>query len=294
MLFLYSLVFINLSSDAVAATDELSLDAMLDWRGQPYDGDYASAYQKVTQQLCAAIANPTNTPRTYGIQGIGIDAQMSFSFIDTVVDVEGELARNETPSSWALMTPDESPSSHLWIPEVQLRKGLPFSFEIGTKVSYIGGSRQGSYGVWGKFNPLEGLEKGPEVAFQFGYAGLVGSDELSLGVRDLSLTIGKSIAFGPYFESNTSHFIPFLSVGVLQTQSIILSDNQLKEELGLENYSSINTDEQLEGITSINGPSPAFTTLGMHFLSNDFRFQIAYRNTFGTLSSVAMSLGFLY
>ena len=77
-------------------------------------------------------------------------------------------------------------------------------------------------------------------------------------------------------------------MGVLQTQSIILSDNQLKEELGLENYSSINTNDQLEGITVINGPSPAFTTLGMHFLSNDFRFQIAYRNTFGTLSSIAM------
>ena len=144
------------------------------------------------------------------------------------------------------------------------------------------------------YNKRLGKEKGPEVAFQFGYAGLVGSDELSLGVRDMSLTIGKSIAFGPYFESNTSHFTPFLSVGVLQTQSIILSDNQLKDELGLENYSSINTNEQLEGITSINGPSPAFATLGMHFLSNDFRFQIVYRNTFGTLSSVAMSLGFLY
>ena len=141
---------------------------------------------------------------------------------------------------------------------------------------------------------MEGIEKGPEIALQFGYSGLVGSDELSLGVRDISLTIGKSVVFGPYFESNASQFIPFLSMGVLKTQSIILSDTQLKEELGLENYSSIHTNDQLEGITSINGPSPKFATFGMHFLSNDFRFQIAYRNTFGTLSSVTMSLGFLY
>ena len=296
MLLIYSYlsIFSVFSSPVQAATDELSLEAMLDWRGQPYDGDYSSAYMKVTQQLCSAIANTNNTPKTYGIQGIGIDAQMSFSFIDTAVDVEGELARNENPSSWALMTPDESPSPHLWIPEVQLRKGLPFSFELGTKVSYIGGSKQGAYGVWGKFNPLEGLGKGPDLAFQWGYSGLVGSDELSLGVQDLSVTLGKSIAFGPYFESNTSHFMPFLSIGVLKTQSIILSDNQLKEELGLENYSSINDNDQLEGISSIDGPSPKFATVGMHFLSNDFRFQLAYRNTFGTLSTVTMSLGFLY
>ena len=126
MLFLYSLTFINLSSEASASTDELSLDAMLDWRGQPYEGDYASAYQKVTQQLCAAIANPTNNPRTYGIQGIGIDAQMSFSFIDTVVDVEGELARNETPSSWALMTPDELPHLTFGSPKYNYEKDCHF------------------------------------------------------------------------------------------------------------------------------------------------------------------------
>ena len=294
MFSLLPFVFFSLSSTGQAATDELSLDAMLSWRGQPYEGDYSVAYMKVTQQLCAAIANTTNVPSTYGIQGIGIDAQMSFSFIDTMVDVEGELQRNETPSPWALMTPDESPSPHLWIPEVQLRKGLPFSFELGTKVSYIGGSRQGAYGVWGKFSPFEGAEQGPEVAVQFGYSGLVGSDELSLGVQDLSLTIGKAIPFGPYFESKASHFIPFLSIGMLKTQSIILSNNQLKEELNLDNYSSINSNEQLEGIQSIDGPSPAFTAIGMHFLSNDFRFQFAYRNTFKTLSSVTMSLGFLY
>ena len=294
MFALLSFVFLSFPSQAQAASDELSLDAMLTWRGQPYEGDTSAAYMKVTQQLCAAIANTTNIPNTYGIQGIGIDAQMSFSFIDTTVDVEGELARNETPSSWALMTPDESPSPHLWIPEVQLRKGLPFSFELGTKVSYIGGSKQGAYGVWGKFNPLEGSEKGPEVALQFGYSGLVGSDELSLGVRDISLTIGKSVPFGPYFESNTSHFIPFLSVGKLKTQSIILSNNQLQETLDLDNYSSIHSNEGLEGVQVVNGPTPAFASIGMHFLSNDFRFQIAYRNTFGTLSSMTMSLGFLY
>ena len=133
MLFLYSLTFINLLSEASAATDELSLDAMLDWRGQPYERGLCLGISKYYNNY-VPHADPTNNPRTYGIQGIGIDAQMSFSFIDTVVDVEGELARNETPSSWALMTPDEGfPSSHLWIPEVQLRKGLPFSFEIGTK-----------------------------------------------------------------------------------------------------------------------------------------------------------------
>ena len=49
-----------------------------------------------------------------------------------------------------------------------------------------------------KFNPLEGI-KGPEIVLQLGYSGLVGSDELS--VRDMSLTIGKSILLVPILKA---------------------------------------------------------------------------------------------
>ena len=52
MFSLLSFVFLSFPSQ-VHAADELSLDSMLTWRGQPYDGDYSAAYMKVTQQLCA-------------------------------------------------------------------------------------------------------------------------------------------------------------------------------------------------------------------------------------------------
>jgi hypothetical protein len=69
---------------AEAAFDELRFDTMLDWQGEAYSGSYKNAYIKVTQQMCAAIANSALTPpRTNGFQGIGVDLQNSFSFIDS-------------------------------------------------------------------------------------------------------------------------------------------------------------------------------------------------------------------
>ena len=138
----------------------LSLDAMLDWRGQPYDGDYASAYQKSHNNPMCRNANPTNNPRPTVFKESNRCSNVIFLYRYRC-GCRRKMARNETPSSWALMTPDESPSSHLWIPEVQLRKVAILLRDRNKSFLYRRFQTRVLMEFGEKFNPLEEIEKGP-------------------------------------------------------------------------------------------------------------------------------------
>lgn len=207
-----------LATTALAAfPEQVSLLAMDDYKGastQPTTRDAAddyviTGYQQMVRELGTAIANKPMAPgETLGLNGFHIGVATTVAFIDTATDANGN------PSGWTLADPEEDPSPVMFIPWVQVRKGLPLSLEVGANFGWIGMSQTGVVGAYGRFAPLEGYHYLPDVALQVGYAGYVGNDELEVGTLDLSATIGYSLKFGSVAGVHDSQFSPFVSLGV--------------------------------------------------------------------------------
>jgi hypothetical protein len=275
-----------LLSSANAGLDELHFESMSDWEGAEYkDTEHIQAsYERVSLQLGAAIANSALQPcKSNGITGIGIDLNSSFSFIDTRRSIDG------TPSPWALMTPDELPSEALWITELVARKGLPMSSEIGAKIGYIGMSKQGNFGAWGRIVPLEGYAQLPDVAIQIGYSGYIGSNQLAVGTTDMGIAIGKGFPMGPQMNVKETIVSPFAAVGKLNIKAMPRVSAALQEELGVASFGSTNSSKDND-----KSHAPIYAGAGVQILNNDFRFQMSYRYTASTLSTISGSVGFLY
>ena len=269
-----------------AGLDELHFGAMQDWEGAEYKDTETirSAYERVTLQLGAAIANTVlHPPASHGLSGIGVDVNSSFSFIDTRRSLDG------TPSPWALMTPDELPSDSLWITEVVARKGLPLSSEIGAKLGYIGMSKQGDFGAWGRIVPLEGYANLPDLAIQVGYSGYIGSNQLAVGTTDIGVAVGKGFPIGPQMNVNETVISPFAGAGKLMIRAMPRITKAAQDELGISSYSSNKDNPDYK-----EGHAPIYAGLGVQILNNDFRFQMSYRYTVNTLSTISGTAGFLF
>jgi hypothetical protein len=257
------MVILFLSTTSFAdGLDTLSLTSMTNWNNTVYE-DTASmgvAYDKVIRQLGAGISNRAVAPvRSLGIHGGEVSLRNSITFLDAQIRLDG------SPSPWALMTPDEAPMGSLWIPEVAIRKGLPLSTEFGLKMGYIGNSRQGSFGGWGRASILEGYQKTPDLAIQVGYSGYTGNNELALGVMDISLSMGKSFGIGPFANMSSSHITPYSAVGLLSYRAMPRVDEALSSKLGIERISAFSSSTDFtEGYRALT------VDAGLHIQSNDF------------------------
>jgi hypothetical protein len=89
------------------------------------------------------------------------------------------------PTGWDLASESEDPQNFLYIPWIQVRKGLPASLEIGANAGWIGATSTGVLGVYGRWSVVEGYRRIPDVALQLGYAGYIGNDELELGIVEI-------------------------------------------------------------------------------------------------------------
>jgi hypothetical protein len=196
-----------------AFPEDLSLRAMDDYAGVttvPLADDYVTAgYEQVAKELGVALANKPMAPaETLGSDGFAIGVATSFALIRT-----GTLD-GTNPSGWDLVDADEDPQLFLYVPQLQIRKGLPMSLEAGANVGWIGASSTAVLGGYGRWAPLEGYRQAPDIALQMGWSGYVGNDELELGVADLSATIGYSLPFGNTQGIHAAVFSPYLGIGM--------------------------------------------------------------------------------
>lgn len=100
------------------------------------------------------------------------------------------------------------PQSSVVIPRLHLRKGLPFSFEIGTQVAYVPDSSLFTVGAEIKWAFQEGFRYIPDFALRFSINHMVGSRdfELTTGGWDISISkafgLGGSLSLTPYIGYN--------------------------------------------------------------------------------------------
>lgn len=265
--------------------DDIKLTAMFDWDGRPYtsSSSRAIAYEQVIKQLGASIATPIVPANTLGIWGFEFGLHQSFSFIDT------QKSLDNTPSAWALLTPDEDVFPILVHPKILARKGLPLSTEVELSLGYILLSRQGTFGAALRVAPFEGYHIAPDVALQVGYHAYISNPELSLSTFDTALIISKRFGFGYLNRLTTAHATPFFSIGNATTSAAPKISEDQQELLNVAPISGFSASPYFnEGLANV------FFNAGLRLENQEYSFQIDYRYTLNTLSTFALSMNWHY
>lgn len=210
--------------------DDISLTSLRDLAGTAnYDPEgNRAAYLTVVEELGVAIANRPFAPAdSLGVNGFEVEVSNTIAFNSADGEEFGEVG------PWGLVHEDETPRGTLWIPRIQVRKGLPGSVDFGAQLGWLATSRQTVLGAYGRWSPLEGYRQAPDVALQWGYAGYVGNDELEAGAMDFSGTISYTLPFGSLLNINTASFTPYAGVGKLWIHARPRLDAETMDDLGV-------------------------------------------------------------
>lgn len=117
---------------------------------------------------------------TLGEAGFALSLMTSFSFIDNEADY------------WRKAVQNRAPSSTMFTGHLQIRKGLPFSFEIGSDLSYLFASEMFDLGAQLKWALNEGFYYFPDVAVRGTVNTLLGSRDLNLYTAGWDISISKA------------------------------------------------------------------------------------------------------
>ncbi len=279
------MIFSLLSLAHADSLDDIRLSAMTDWDGRPYTSASSRfvAYEQVCKQLGSAIITPILPANTTGIWGFEFGFHQSFSFIDTAKSLDN------TPSAWALVTPDEDLFPILVHPKIMARKGLPLSTEVELSMGYILLSRQGTFGAALRVAPIEGHHIAPDIAVQLGYNAYISNPELALGTFDTSFVVSKKLGFSYLERMTTAHFVPFFASGIATTHASPKISQEQQDLLNVKPISGFDASPYYnESFRNV------FINSGFRLENQEYSFQIDYRYTFDTLSTFSLAMAWHY
>jgi hypothetical protein len=167
--------------------------------GNPTDPDPLRAtiananFQAFAKEMGAALASSDLTPPgTLGHSGFAATMELS------VVSLKG-ISRGDTPPAnqpWFIMPTEGKFGGSFLLPAVHIRKGLPWSFEIGTKVGWLDKSQMAVGTLEAKWAGNEGFAYLPDVAVRFHATRLFNTRDFELGAGGLDFSVGKKFAIG--------------------------------------------------------------------------------------------------
>jgi hypothetical protein len=140
-------------------------------------------FRLMAMQLAAALSSYNlEPPETLGHSGFNIAFEYAVANI------------NNRETIWP--TEGAAMPAQLLIPTIHLRKGLPFSFEVGAKVSYLQSSQMAAGTVELKWALNEGFFYFPDFGVRGHATHLVGAKDFNLTTAGLDLGIGHQFAVG--------------------------------------------------------------------------------------------------
>jgi hypothetical protein len=164
--------------------------------------EFQARFAALSYQLGILMAPNLLTPaETLGVDGFVVQAETSFSSID--------INSGDAENYWVLGTEESSPSAVLSSAAIRIRKGLPYSIELGAGLSTIFGSRMSAIQGDFKWSLLEGFQSWyflPDVSFHAGVSRLLGAPDLDLTTVTAGGMISKSIGVRGNFS-----LTPFVS-----------------------------------------------------------------------------------
>ncbi len=140
---------------------------------------FRALVQDFGQVIAPRLASPAET---LGEAGFAFNTMISMSVVD------------DTQEHWQLAVEDGDPSSTWATGHVQIRKGLPFSFEVAGNMGYVFGSEMFMLGGDLKWAINEGFYYFPDLAFRGSVNTLMGSRDMNLYTAGGDMSISK--AFG--------------------------------------------------------------------------------------------------
>ena len=248
---------LGLSSSAAAGMNDLQVDQLSNVERSKRQG----SFDWVVRELALSIA----APPTHSVSSLGM-FEFELSTDHRISFVHDENGSGSSP--WSELSEDGDASVVQYIPRVVIRKGLPYSFEVGGNVGWLGISRQFVVGGYGRWAMLDGWKKVPDAAIQISYDGYVGNNQLDLGVFQLALSVGYTFDTRSALSASGSRFSPFVGYGYLMTHAQPLTE--------VPNISSVTAwaDEAAPGVDPRDFRAHRFFG-GMQVRNGQVQFRIA-------------------
>jgi len=190
----------------VAAAAFAQNDLQITQLGNPLAGGVAldahTNWQVFAKQLGAALTSVNLTPpETLGHAAWALNVELGVAYLNgvTPVDADGDEAPDALPEGQFHM-PTVGPSfqsrAPLLMPSLHFRKGLPFSFEFGTRIAWLDKSAMfaGSWEV--KWAVNEGFAYLPDVGIRLHGNRLFNTKNFDVGAGGLDIGVGKQFAIG--------------------------------------------------------------------------------------------------
>ncbi|MDP1822953.1 MAG: hypothetical protein Q8L48_06920 [Archangium sp.] len=141
-----------------------------------------AAFRAFSRRLAAAMTSVNLAPpETLGHSAFALSAELS------VVDFGGSTQTSLMPTQRAISGP-------VLLPSIHIRKGLPWSFELGVRAAWFEKSRMGLGTVELKWAINEGFTYLPDICVRGSITKILNSRDFDVTAGGLDLGIGKQFA----------------------------------------------------------------------------------------------------
>ncbi len=156
--------------------------------GNPQEGRTGSVpeananFRAFARRLAAAMTSVNlMPPETLGHSAFAISAELS------VVDFQGATSATQMPTERPM-------SGAVLLPSIHIRKGLPWSFELGVRAAWFEKSRMGTGTLELKWALNEGFTYLPDIGVRGHVTKILNSRDFDVTAGGLDLGIGKQFA----------------------------------------------------------------------------------------------------
>jgi len=178
---------LGLGATALASANDLQLYRL----GDPADGNSQARFRMLGNELGIALAGTTLQPaNSLGMSGFDLAAEYDFVFVNGGNQIAGQ-------PYWVT---EGTPPSMLMVPTVHLRKGLPFSFDVGVKLGWVVNSNTFAATFEVKWALLEGFKNLPDFSTRFYVGRAFGQQDLDLTLGGLDFSLGKQFGIAGLFS----------------------------------------------------------------------------------------------
>jgi len=160
---------------------------------------FAILSSEMALALSTAILQPASTT---GHSGFAVDLEAATMAVHSGAVGATDLGYSATPWAGARTQP-----SSLYLPSAHVRKGLPFSFELGGRFIYLAMSNAFAGQGEAKWALHEGFASFPDIAVRAAYTRLFGVKDWNLSTFDLDLMVSKRFGLGGV-TSLTPYLVP--------------------------------------------------------------------------------------